>query len=274
MENCIKLAVLGNISIAAQLDEGHRVAVRRHNEEVDKNRHILSKLIDCIKFCGAFELALRGHDERDTSENPGIFRGLVDLMASIDRDLNDHLENATVFRGTSKTVQNELLDCMLALLREKILDEVKTAGFLAIQADETTDISTHCQLVLVLRYIDSTHNVQERFFEFIKLSVANADAIAGALLERLRTILPEGQEKKLIAQAYDGASVMRGATGGVQRKVQDTYGNAYYVHCYAHQLNLVMQQATSHIPQISHFFSDIGGFSTFFSQVKQENGSA
>ncbi|RXN21277.1 zinc finger MYM-type 1-like protein [Labeo rohita] len=27
MENCIKLAVLGNISIGAQLDEGHRVAV-------------------------------------------------------------------------------------------------------------------------------------------------------------------------------------------------------------------------------------------------------
>lgn len=266
MENCVKLAVLGKISIAAQLDDGHRIAVRRHNEEVDKNRHILSTLIDCIKFCGAFELALRGHDESETSENPGIFRGLVDLMASIDRDLKDHLENATVFRGTSKTVQNELLDCMLSVLREKILDETKTADFLAIQADETTDISTHCQLVLVLRYIDGTNNVQERFFEFIKLSNANADTIAGALLERLRTILSEGQEKKLIAQAYDGASVMRGATGGVQRKIQDTYGNAHYVHCYAHQLNLVMQQATSHIPQISHFFSDIAGFSSFFTK--------
>ncbi len=48
-------------------------------------------------------------------------------------------------------------------------------------------------------------------------------------------------ERKLIAQAYDGASVMRGATGGVQCQVQDVYGSAYYDHCYAHQLNLKVQ---------------------------------
>lgn len=59
------------------------------------------------------------------------------------------------------------------------------------------------QLVLVLRYIDGTHNVRKRFFEFIKLYNANADTIAGALLESLHTILPEGQEKKLIAQALE-----------------------------------------------------------------------
>ena len=64
MENCIKLAVFGKISIAMQLDDGHRIAVRRHNEEVDKNRNILSEIIDCVKFSGAFELAMWGHDER------------------------------------------------------------------------------------------------------------------------------------------------------------------------------------------------------------------
>ncbi|XP_042073593.1 zinc finger MYM-type protein 1-like [Haplochromis burtoni] len=266
MDNSVKLAVLGKTSIAAQLDDGHRIALRRHNEEVDKNRHILSKIIDCIKFCGAFELAMRGHDESDSSDNPGIFRGLVDLMASIDHDLRQHLENATVFKGTSKTVQNEILDCMLAVLRERIVEEVKAAKFLAIQADETTDISTHCQLVMVLRYIDQRNRIQERFFEFIKLPNACADAITSALSERLRFILPQGQERKLIAQAYDGAAVMRGTTGGVQRKIQDIYANAHYVHCYAHQLNLVMQQATSHIPQISHFFSDIAGFASFFTK--------
>ncbi|KAL2085060.1 hypothetical protein ACEWY4_020578 [Coilia grayii] len=131
MENCVKLAMVGRVSIATQLDDGHRIAVRRHNEEVDKNRHVLSKLIDCIKFCGAFELALRGHDESQCSDNPRIFRGLVDLLASIDYDLRQHLDNATVFKGTSKTVQNELLDCMLAVLRERIVEEVNAAQFVA-----------------------------------------------------------------------------------------------------------------------------------------------
>ncbi|KAI4796664.1 hypothetical protein KUCAC02_026841 [Chaenocephalus aceratus] len=79
--------------------------------------------------------------------------------------------------------------------------------------------------------------------------------VATALMERLGTILPDGQQGKLIAQACDGAAVKRGAKGGVQRKVKDVYGSAHDVHCYVHQLNLIMQQATSHIPKISAFFS-------------------
>ena len=78
-----------------------------------------------MKFCGAFELALRGHDESENSDNPGIFRGLVDVVASLDSALKEHLESATVFKGTSKTVQNEL-DCMLAVVREKLLRDLPT----------------------------------------------------------------------------------------------------------------------------------------------------
>ena len=78
--------------------------------------------------------------------------------------LKEHLENATVFKGTSKTVQNERLDCMLSVVREHIIKEAQSSAFLSIQADETMDIATQCQLVLVLRYIDDKHNVQEGFF--------------------------------------------------------------------------------------------------------------
>ncbi|XP_063741896.1 zinc finger MYM-type protein 1-like [Eleginops maclovinus] len=155
---------------------------------------------------------------------------------------------------------------MLSVLRECIIGEIRSADFVSIQADETMDISTQCQLVLVIRYIDKAHHVQERFFEFIPLQNATADSITTALLDRLSSILPDDQKSKLISQAYDGASVMRGAKGGVQKKVQDVYVNAHYVHCYAHQLNLIMQQVTSHIPKVSNFFSDLAGFSSFFSR--------
>ncbi|KAL0152798.1 hypothetical protein M9458_052521 [Cirrhinus mrigala] len=266
LDNAMRLQIFGKLSIAQQLDEGYRIGIRRHNEEVIKNRHILSRIIDCVKFCGAFELALRGHDESEGSDNPGIFRGLVDFVASLDGVLKEHLENATVFKGTSKTVQNELLDCMLSVVREQIIQDAQSSDFLSIQADETTDIATQCQLVLVLRYIDAKSNVQERFFEFIPLRSTTADSIATVLKERLAVILPEDQKSKLISQAYDGASVMRGATAGVQRKMQDVYPNAHYIHCYAHQLNLIMQQATSHISKVRIFFSDLGGFSSFFSR--------
>jgi hypothetical protein len=65
--------------------------------------------MNCIRICGAFELALRGHDEIIPSQNRGIFfRGLVDFVADQDGAMKEHLKNASVFKGTSKTIQHEL----------------------------------------------------------------------------------------------------------------------------------------------------------------------
>ena len=110
---------------------------------MEKNRHVLSKLIDCIKFCGAFELALRGHDKSSDSDNPGVFLGLVDFTAALDSILSKHLETATVFKGTSKTVQNELLDIMLDICKETIKREIKESDYLAVISDDTTDVSNY-----------------------------------------------------------------------------------------------------------------------------------
>ncbi|XP_073451127.1 52 kDa repressor of the inhibitor of the protein kinase-like isoform X1 [Aquarana catesbeiana] len=262
----MSLEFFGKRGIGEQLDAGYRIGIRRHNEEVAKNRHILSRIIDSVKCCGAFELASRGHDESERSDNPEIFHGLVDFVASLDEVLKEHLEKATVFEGTSKAVQNELLDCMSSVVKEHIIQEARSSDFISIQADETTDIATQCQLVLVLRYIDAKSNVQERFFEFIPLHSTTADSIAAALQERLAVILPGDQKHKLISQAYDGASVMRGATAGVQKKIQDVYPNAHYIHCYAHRLSRIMQQATSLMPKVSLFFANLGGFASFFAR--------
>ena len=85
------------------------------------------------------------------------------------------------------------------------------------------------------------------FYEFIQLKDVTADTVTTVVLERLKTILPEGQRGKLLAQVYDGAAVMSGATGGVQHNVQNVYRRPHFVRCYAHQLILIMPQATSHI---------------------------
>ena len=84
LEISLKHNFFGRLSIAEQLNEGYRIGIRKHNEEVARNRHILSRIIDCVKFCVAFELALRGHDEIESSDNPGIFHGLVDFVSSLD----------------------------------------------------------------------------------------------------------------------------------------------------------------------------------------------
>ncbi|XP_010864295.2 zinc finger MYM-type protein 1-like [Esox lucius] len=271
LECLFKLTMLGKAKLATQLEEGYHANIRKHNLEVDKNRHILSKVLDCLKFCGAFELALKGHDEAKDSD-PGVFRGLVDFMGSLDSAMKDHLEATTVFKGTSKTVQNELLDCMLATVQAHIVQELRNAAFVSIIVDETTDITTHCQLVIIYRYVDATNTLQERFFSFIKLEGgSNAEAVSRALLENLGLIFPDqaAGKEKLIAQTCDWTSLMCRSTAGVGKIIQDEYPNAHFLHCYAQQLCLVMQKAASAVQRARVFFSDLSGFSTFFWQSQK-----
>nr|CAI5833493.1 unnamed protein product [Callosobruchus analis] len=88
----------------------------KQNEEVDNNRHILRRLIMYIKFCGAFELALRAHDETSTSDNPGVYVGLVNFTAEIDALLAIHKKGQTV----------ELVDEMFSIMRDN--KQVLTSG--------------------------------------------------------------------------------------------------------------------------------------------------
>jgi hypothetical protein len=45
---------------------------------------------------------------------------------------------------------------------------------------------------------------------------------------------------RLRGQGYDGASNMRGEFNGLQRKILDENPYAFYVHCFAHRLQLVV----------------------------------
>lgn len=228
---------------------------------------MLSRIIDCIKFCGAFELALRGHGESESSENPGIFLGLIDFMSSIDSAVKEHMDSNHVFKGTSKTIQNELLDCMLEVCREVIVEEINQADFVAVMADETTDVSHQSQLVLVFRYVNNGVPC-ERFWGFLKPERQNADAISECILSVLHGLFKDKPEK-VIAQTYDGASVMSGATGGVQAKIKTQYPFAAFIHCYAHQLNLVMERAASQTKSARLFFLNLSAFPLFFSRSPQ-----
>ena len=42
------------------------------------------------------------------------------------------------------------------------------------------------------------------------------------------------------------------------------YKNAHYIHCYAHQLNLILEKATSQNSNVKVFFSSLSGIPAFF----------
>ena len=59
---------------------------------------------------------------------------------------------------------------------------------------------------------------------------------------------------------------MSGHVNGLQSKVLSAYPNAIFTHCYAHVLNLVLQQSVSVIKECKIFFQTLSGLSAFFSK--------
>ncbi|KAI4820792.1 hypothetical protein KUCAC02_028759 [Chaenocephalus aceratus] len=199
--NAVKLGLLGRVNVAAQIDSAYRRGIDDHNRKVEENRYVLGRIITCIKLCGKCETALRGHDESADSLKPGIFRSIFETMCEGDSRLRRHYEAQPVFKGTSSTIQNELLDCMYGVCRE----EVDNTSSVAVQADETTDVSCKSQIVIVLRYITPDLTVTERSLEFVEVK----DTTGVGLSNSIEAVLePLKLKEKLIAQTYDGAAVM------------------------------------------------------------------
>lgn len=62
---------------------------------------------------------------------------------------------------------------------------------------------------------------------------------------------------------------MSGSSNGAQAIVKKTYKHVAFIHCYAHQLNLVMLNAVSANKTVQIFFANLQGICTFFSNSPQ-----
>ncbi|XP_063818962.1 zinc finger MYM-type protein 1-like isoform X2 [Pseudophryne corroboree] len=265
VNNSLNLALLGSVSVRTCISDAHKEMIERHNAQVHKNREILSRIINCIKFCGINELALWKHDDGKESEDPGTFVELLKYTSEIDSLLTDHLASSSTCNWTSKSVQNDLLACMLDVYREYVLEEVMQAEFIGVMADETTDVTSAFQLALVLRYCDGNGNPVERFWGFFVPTGQDANAISECILSQLDVIL-KSEKHKLIGQSYDGAAAMSVAMNGVQMKVREIYRNAHFVHCFAHRLNLTMERAARQNTRSRIFFANLSAIPAFFSR--------
>ena len=197
----------------------------------------------------------------------GNYRELLVFTAQLDPELQAHLDSSKVFKGVSSHIQNDLISSVAYSLREIIKDEVRMSPFVAILADETTDVSCKAQFSLVYRYIFNG-NVIERFISFNDVSGdKSASDIASLILKHIKNFANCGT--KLVAQTYDGAAVMSSALNGVQSKIKDVYPQTLFVHCYhcyAHVLNLVLSQSVQQISTCKIFFASLNGLAAFFTQ--------
>lgn len=72
-------------------------------------------------------------------------------------------------------------------------------------------------------------------------------------------------------QGYDGAAVMKGFYSGLQKRIKDKVPTASYIHCCAHNLNLIISDAVKSNQKVQFFFLILFKLSSIFSvQVHQD----
>jgi len=214
-------------TIADALNEGARLNKTIYNENVRKNRLILLQLIEVTLLLGKQELAFRGHNGRSTSSNQGNFREVFHLLIKRNDELQLHYNKiSNVFTGQSKTIQNEIIHCVYEYVLES---EISDVSFFSVISDDTTDIVEKSQCAITLRYVKTTGELKESFLGFHDVSCSKN---AKALFSLITTILePFNFKTKLIAQCYDGASVMAGHVNGLQQLIRNEAPHALFVHC-------------------------------------------
>ncbi|XP_050207452.1 uncharacterized protein LOC126656872 [Mercurialis annua] len=227
----------------------------------------LNASIDCIRFLLRQGLPFRGHDEHENSSNKVL--ELLHFYA----ERNDEVGRVVLHNapGNQKmiasSIQKDIVHAAAKETTKAIIDDLKDDYF-AILVDECRDVSCKEQMALVLRYVDKRGFVVERFIGLTHVS----DTSAASLKDVVSSMLSEHKLSlsRIRGQGYDGASNMRGEFNGLKSLIMRETGSAYYVHCFAHQLQLALIFVAKNHFTINDFFDLIAPNSVIESLINGE----
>uniref|UniRef100_A0AAR2JDX2 HAT C-terminal dimerisation domain-containing protein n=1 Tax=Pygocentrus nattereri TaxID=42514 RepID=A0AAR2JDX2_PYGNA len=233
--------------------------------EIVQRREYLHRVAAVTAFLGKQGIAFRGHKEGEESDNKGNFMECMQLLEEFDPFLQTYKPPSCV-TYLSPSSQNEMIQSTSEVITSVIVSEIKAAKMYSIMVDEARDHHSE-QLALCVRYVNSQDMVKERFLGFCKLKAFDANTITETIETQL---VKHGLEHlTCVAQSYDGASVMRGAVGegrgGVQARFKEKHPEAIYIHCYVHELNLVLCHTCKAIPEACDVFDMLESVYSFFS---------
>ena len=223
-------------------------------KNITRNRRIVKCVSEAILFCGGQCIALRGDKEvlnEDSCGNTGNFLAVLEMIASHDDILKQHLDNIQISSRNvtymSPLIQNEIIEIIgQDIILKNLLDESKAAKLYSIIADEITSHNKE-QLALCARFIDKNNDVREDFIAFIHLLRITGEVIVETIVSTLQGLGLEIENVR--GQGYDGTANMSSDNVGVQRRIREGSPKAVYVHCSGHCLNLVISHSCA-LPQI------------------------
>ena len=233
-------------------------------------RLVLDRIVRLIITLSRCNLAFRGHREQDDDiASHGNFLQFIHLIARYDPVLENLLKQP---KGSTKylsgSIQNEIIEILANRLKQEIVDEIAESPFVSLIMDTTMNISKTDQLSKVFRYVTIDKNddgmpvalnINESFLGF-----SEVESPKGADLTT--------EMRKIRGQGYDRvAANMSGAYGGVHTLMKQKAPNARYIHCAAHTLNLVINDAVKNVKELRNFFDMLEKLYVFFSAISWWN---
>jgi len=238
-----------------------KVAIDYHidkwtDEELRLYKKRLTYSLRCIKFLLLQGLAFRGNDESEESSNRGNFIELLKFLAGNSDEVNKYVLNNAPGNCTltSPKIQKQIIHCCAIETRKKIIEELGDEPF-AILADESSDISHKEQLALCLRFVDKLGRPCEHFIGVVHVD----DTTSLSLKEAIKGLLDSNglSMTRIRGQGYDGASNMKGDIKGLKTLIMKESPSAYYIHCFAHQLQLVLVAVAKGNTDCKTFFDQV-----------------
>ena len=124
--------------------------------------------IDIVRWVTFQACAFRGHNERSESKNRGNFLKMMKLLVSYNEQvcallLGNAPQNA---KYTSHQIQKEILHVFARNVQSLIRHEIGDARFCLI-VDEARDESRREQMSIVIRFVDRSGFIRERFLDIV-----------------------------------------------------------------------------------------------------------
>ena len=148
----------------------------------------------------------------------------------------------------SHKIQEELVSLIGSAIRRSLVSKINKSPFRSIILD---------QLIVIVRWVkvtDTSVEPVESFLGFVEVTSPEAQGLVETTKYFIREL---GIDiSKLRGQGYEGASVISGVYGGVQRLINDMCTSPVpFIHCASHNLNLVINDAVSSNPCNEKFFT-------------------
>ncbi|KAL6521278.1 hypothetical protein OROGR_017847 [Orobanche gracilis] len=229
------------------------VAFHKHSDTAKNEYRVrLNASIDACRYLLNQALPFRGHDK---SLNRGNFLEMIKLI----RNQNEIVRKVTLRNApgnnqmVAPSIQKDIIDCFAQEILKHIFDEIGDDVF-SLLVDESSDVSKKEQMAVVLHYV-TCGIVKERFVGLVHVKQTNALSLKSAI----ESLFAEHKVslKKIRGQGYDGASNMSGEFNGLKALIMRENSSAYYVHCFAHQLQLIVVAVAKKHLGIGNFFDMI-----------------